>query len=81
MSYFLFVLSCLMTIAVSFYARKLRQRLDAAEEFIDRVDRIRPRCRKMNNSPFSREWAYDELLWLLDNSKAATERGGRCAKN
>lgn len=81
MSYFPFVLSCLMTIAVSFYARKLRKRLDAAEEFIDRVARIRARCREMNNSPFSREWAYDELLWLLDNSNAATERRVQCAKN
>ncbi len=81
MSYFLFVLSCLMTIAVSFYARKLRKRLDAAEEFIHRVARIRVRCRAMNNTPASRESAYDELLWLLDNSKAATEMRSQCAKN
>lgn len=75
------VFSCLMAVAVSFYAKKLRQRLDAAEEFIDRVARIRTRCREMNNSPSSREWAYDELLWLLDNDKAATERRRQCATN
>lgn len=75
------VFSCLMAVAVSFYAKNLRQRLDAAEEFIDCVARIRTRCREMNNSPSSREWAYDELLWLLDNDKAATERRRQCAKN
>ena len=63
------IISILMGIGVSIYAKKLRERLDDAEDFIVRAERIRKRCREMNNSPGSREWAYDELLWLLDYHK------------
>ena len=63
------IISILMGIGVSIYAKKLRERLDKAEDFIVRAERIRKRCREMNNSPASREWAYDELLWLLDFHK------------
>ena len=63
------IIAILMGIGVSIYAKGLRERLDKAEDFIDCVVRIRKRCREMNNSPGSREWAYDELLWLLDYHK------------
>jgi len=75
----LLAIALLMCVGLAVYARHLRDKLDDAEEFIAVVSRIRTRCREMNNTPASREWAYDELLWLLDNSKAATTRSGQCA--
>ncbi len=60
------VFAWITAIGVSFYAKRLREKLDDAEEFRAGVERIRTRCREMNNTPASREWAYDELLTLLD---------------